>query len=204
MYPRSTSIAPPNRRSRLLFLFVLVATLMAAMLAAPLSTEAAPKLPQTAVACTGYEGLALGATFPVGAVFADNGVLMRTRPFQWSNGVWTNAGIAVVENGLAAGGAGQELEHNNINVQYRISPAPAAGIRLRFGEYGGNINVLVNGQFVNFNNMADINGAVIGGATVTVVNGFGNDSGVAWFIGEIHRFMIGGQEFYTDDVCIAN
>jgi hypothetical protein len=94
----------------------------------------------------------------------------------------------------------QEMIVNNILLKFDFG-GPVAGLALRFGEYGGNLNIDINGEFVNFENFADINGAVIGGVNVSVVNGLGNDQGTLTLLGTIESFAIGGQELFIDDVC---
>jgi hypothetical protein len=84
---------------------------------------------------------------------------------------------------------------------------------IRFGEYGGNLNIAINGDFRNFNNFADINMSSIGGVAVEVTGGLGNDTGLVLLDGVINRvtltppgldtggvtnFIIGGQELAID------
>ena len=79
---------------------------------------------------------------------------------------------------------------------------------LRFGEYGGNLNLRINNDFRNFRNFADVHGTTIGGVNVNVLSGGnGNDSGKIKFTGTIQdqgnwgHLAIGGQEFWIDDLC---
>ncbi len=152
--------------------------------------------------CIDYEMLALGKTFVVGDTFMDSGHWHTVRPFQWSDGKWTNSGRVQVTGNNQAGHVGQELTINNANVQLHL-PNPVEDITLHFGEYGGNLNIRINGDFRNFDDMQDINGAVIGGVSVTVTGGNGNDKGTLTLKGTIHEFMIGGQEFHIDHICIG-
>ncbi len=152
--------------------------------------------------CIDYEMLALGKMFNVGDTFMDSGYWHAVRPFQWSNGQWTNNGHVQVTGNNLAGHVGQELTVNNANVQLHL-PNPVEDMTLHFGEYGGNINIRINGDFRNFDNMQDINGAVIGGVSVSVTGGNGNDTGVLTLTGVISEFMIGGQEFFIDHICIG-
>ncbi|MEE8524447.1 MAG: hypothetical protein V3T72_10990, partial [Thermoanaerobaculia bacterium] len=72
-----------------------------------------------------------------------------------------------------------------------------------FGEFGGNLNIEINGDFQNFGDFADIDGMIIGGVQVAVTNGFGNDQGTLLLTGEIHSLAIGGQELVIDHVCFT-
>ncbi|NBC32834.1 MAG: hypothetical protein GVY13_09195 [Alphaproteobacteria bacterium] len=78
-------------------------------------------------------------------------------------------------------------------------------ISFKFGEFGGNLNMEVNGDFRNFANFQDVAGATIGGAGVAVTNGFGNDTGTVTLSGTaIDQFRIGGQELWLDDIEFGN
>jgi len=176
--------------------------LIALLLATAMQAFAAPMAASTAVQCTSFEDLALGTVYHVGDTFASNGLNFAVRQFVWADGTPTATGFVEVENGGRAGGAGQELEVNNSNLEVVLAAA-VDGLRFRFGEYGGNLNIAINGDFRNFANLADIDGLVIGGVNVSVLNGFGNDSGGVRAVGAINTFAVGGQEFYVDDLCIG-
>ena len=151
-------------------------------------------------ACINFESPALGASYNVGDAFTDSGATMTIGPFQWSNTNWTSGGHATIDDEGLAGGSGQDLTINNVNVGVGF-PATPNVVHLRFGEYGGNLNLEVNGDFQNFNNFADLNGTVIGGASVAVTNGFGNDQGTLMLTGEVHSLAVGGQELAVDEIC---
>lgn len=190
-------------RSRRIAL-VLGMALMALLLAHLSIGSAAAETPTLPTRCVNFQSLPGGAAMGVGTTFTDSGINMRTLSFQWDNGAWTNGGVAVVDALNAAGGTGLELNLNNITVAFSLGQQPASLIRLRFGEYGGNLNIKLNNDFRNFQNMQDIDGAVIGGVAVQVpTGGNGNDMGTLRLSGTIHSFSIGGQEFYIDDVCIT-
>ncbi|WP_264322338.1 SdrD B-like domain-containing protein [Zarconia navalis] len=73
-------------------------------------------------------------------------------------------------------------------------------LSLVFGEFGGNLNLEINGDFRNFEDFADIDGDTVGGVDVSVVNGFGDDQGTLQLSGDISSFSVGGQELWIDDV----
>ena len=150
--------------------------------------------------CVHFDPPPLGSTFNVGDTLAEAGVHLTFGPFQWGNGQWTSSGFAEIGSAGLAGGMGKELMVNNILVSFDFG-VPISSLSLRFGEYGGNLNIEINGDFRNFANFADINGATIGGSTVTVTNGLGNDTGTLEVSGTIGAFSIGGQELWIDDVC---
>ncbi len=150
--------------------------------------------------CVDFEGLSLGTQYHVPDRFIDSDVEMTVRAFQWSNGEWTTDGFTEVDDQGHAGGAGQEMWINNVNLDFDFC-CTVEGLTLKFGEYGGNLNIAVNGVFENFENFVDIDGANLGGVSVNVTGGLGNDTGILTLKGEIWSFALGGQELWIDDVC---
>lgn len=183
-------------KSRLLFSLILVLAVAACQPTTPVPEPTEP--PES---CIDFSDLTVGKEYTVGDSFVTSGVTVSVEPFIWSDGTPTSDGVAqVVADGLA-GGSGNEVWTNNVNLRFDFG-GPIDGLSLRFGEYGGNLNIEINGDFVNFEDMTDIDGAVIGGVTVSVPSGgFGGDMGVLVLTGTINSFSIGGQEFVIDDVC---
>jgi hypothetical protein len=150
--------------------------------------------------CVDFENLAAGTTFTVGNTFNASGYPVEVKQFQWANGVWTSSGYAQIQGGGNAGASGNEVMANNVNLAFDFL-GTITDLTVRFGEYGGNLNIEINGDFRNFANFADIHGTTIGGVGVSVVNGHGNDQGVLSFSGSIDSFAVGGQELWLDDLC---
>lgn len=155
----------------------------------------------TSAANVDFEDLTLGTMYAVGSSFTTGGVMVTNQTFTWSSGTPATSGFSQVENGGLAGGSGQEMEVNNVLLDFAI--APTTSLTMNFGEYGGNLNILVNGDFRNFGDFADINMMTIGGVDVAVTNGNGNDRGVLTLTGAITNFAIGGQELWIDDLTTA-
>jgi len=162
---------------------------------------------QPAAAVLDFEDLPLGQMYDLSMLtaapdnFTTGGRNVQLQPFQWVSGMWTSDGWAQVQNGGMAGGFGNEMATNNVNLRFGL-PAPLGFLRFQFGEYGGNINMDIDGTFLNFNNFIDVNGLVIGSALITVpVGGFGNDMGVLAVQGGFFSALtIGGQELWIDNV----
>ena len=169
-------------------------SLIIGVFASILATLAVP----SHAATLNFEDLVLGTIYSPGDSFTTNGVTVTAEDFTFSSGTTTNLGFTRVENGTLAGGSGQELNVNNILLSFDIGNVSA--LSFAFGEYGGNLNMRVNGIFQNFENFSQLNGAMIGGALVSVVNGLGNDQGSISLTGPISSFAVGGQEFYMDDL----
>lgn len=129
--------------------------------------------------------------------------------FVWADGTSTDKGFAQVDNGGRAGGTGNEVQINNINLSFGANMGQVLRrIKFSFGEYGGNLNIIINGQLINFSNFKEIHGQLIGGVRVNVISGGdGNDTGEIEFYGTIKdqrwwgHISIGGQELWIDDFC---
>ncbi len=88
---------------------------------------------------------------------------------------------------------------NNANLAFQF-PVPPKSLRVRFGEYGGNLNLKLNGEIKNFENFADIDGTTLGGVQVTVVNGHAANTGILRLNGTINSLILGGQALYIDNI----
>jgi hypothetical protein len=160
--------------------------------------ESAPALPP-GTRCVDFDHQAPGATFPVGGSFTDNGVKLAVQRFQWETSAWATIGKASIET--AKQGGGNVLRCDNVNVSFAFGAA--SGLDLKFVERGGNLNLTVNRDFRNVANLSDLNGATVGGASVTVTGGSGDGIGTLSLRGAIDSFAIGGQGLWIDDVCAA-
>jgi len=148
-----------------------------------------------------FEDLVLGTEYHVGDTFTTAGVPITGEAFWPSVGDPVAGGFArVVDDGMADG-AGNELAVNNINLSFDFG-GPIAGLSLQYGEYGGNLNININGDFVNFGNFTDIDNTTIGGTAIFTQDSgaAGNSSGALFVIGTIDSFAIGGQELWIDNM----
>ena len=155
--------------------------------------------------CIDFEDMPAAGVYGVGATFtADNTGLQAQftgEPFTWSGGGITAAGQTSVDHSNHAGHLGQDMMVNNILVDIDFG-ATVDGVVMNFGEFGGNLNLEINGDFRNFNDFQDVNGLNIGGVNVNVVGGgFGNDVGRLAMSGPISSLKVGGQELWIDHVC---
>ncbi|MBN2243975.1 MAG: hypothetical protein JW793_14910 [Acidobacteria bacterium] len=146
-----------------------------------------------------FESLSPTATYSVGQAFAEGGTVVSMEPFVWSNGTPTSAGQASVDTDEYSGGVGQDMHANNITLSFDFT-CPLEGLTFLFGEYGGNLNITINGDFRNFGNFNELHGVTVGGVTVSVVNGGGNDTGKATLTGTVNSFSVGGQELWVDNI----
>lgn len=150
--------------------------------------------------CSEFEDVTLGDQYSVGDIFMSFFATISVEEFEFGNGTTTNGGSITVVSEGRAGDSGNELQVNNANGSFAY-PEPVHGLSLLFGEYGGNMNLEINGDFVNFDLMSQLDGTTVGNVAITVVGGLGNDTGTASFEGEIISFAVGGQELFIDKVC---
>ncbi|UCD73772.1 MAG: hypothetical protein JSV91_08220 [Phycisphaerales bacterium] len=151
-----------------------------------------------------FESLPLGSVLHVGDAWVESGVEIRGCSFFWYPSGWTGDGWAEIGNDGLAGGSGHEAGWiNNINLDFDFG-GPQTYVSFLFGEYGGNLNIEINGYFHNFENMGNIDATTIGGVAVAVTDYtggyYGQGTGFVELTGTINMFRIGGQEFALDNV----
>src|SRR5688572_22065651 len=121
-----------------------------------------------------------------------------------ANAAGSTTNFARVSTGGMAGGSGNELTVNNVNVAFDFNDVPFTNaIALQFGEYGGNVNLEINGDQRNVPDFSALDGMTVGGATVEVVAGPPGAARGSLFVlspGAITSFSIGGQELFIDNI----
>ena len=152
--------------------------------------------------CIEFEDVFLATIFAVGDIFASNGHELLVEDFDWLPSGSTTSGIAEIQDQGLAGGSGQDYWTNNTRVRWRYDP-PAAHVAMRFGEYGGNVNLQINGDSANVEDFVDITATTLGGVVVNASGpgASGQGTGSIELEGTVQDLAIGGQEFVLDDVC---
>lgn len=136
------------------------------------------------------------------AIFTSNGIVVSVQDFMFTGGGGTfNLGQVDLAPAL---NASQTMRTNNINLGFdfgAIGFVPAR-VQFEFLDLGGSENLSVNGSTV-FAGDISAAPATLGGATVTVSTtpAPGGKKGIVTLSGAISRFMVGGQEFWIDNVC---
>lgn len=157
--------------------------------------------------CVGFDDVAAGTTYNVGAVAATSGTTVNVEQFFWSSGTVTTNGTARIDAVNHAGGTLNAMRANNVNL--RFTPGQGATrVTIRFADLGGNENLMVNGSTANIGKIVDLNNTSLGGVQVSVnavLGGPGaqpnNWYGTLKLTGSVTSFSIGGQELWIDDVC---
>lgn len=149
-----------------------------------------------------FDELTPGNQYRVGDQFSEFGVDVTMEPFFRGDGQSVDSGQATVVNSSQPGDSGLELATDNINLHF-APPTPYSDVRINFVAFGGNINLRVNGELLNVQSAASLEGT-IGGVKVTVT--FAADSQQRGIIEltqdtqPIASFALGGQEFRVDTV----
>jgi hypothetical protein len=171
---------------------------------APLATTAPAPQP-TPIPCITFDagGPPLNTVFTVGQSYFFPGwpAKLSVWPLQNPASPPANGFVKIAATNLA-GGSGHEAQVNNATLRFDMTTT-VKSVKLLFGEYGGHLNVAVNGQMTLVKNFADVDGTMLGGVLLKVINGFGNDQGVLYLDGPTNDFAVGGQELWIDDVCAA-
>lgn len=146
-----------------------------------------------------FEDLAPHVPYYHHDVFFSHGLRFEVAPFQWTSGTFFAGGKVFADTAGAACGTGQDLLTNNANVKISFREAIVDNVYWTFGEYGGNINLVINGDFRNVQNYRDLDGMIVGGVLVNILwGGYGNDCGCIALQGPVKKLAIGGQEHWID------
>jgi hypothetical protein len=170
-------------------------TLTTVLSAAALATAAAAEAPS-------WDDQVVGDTFFIGMSTVSDGVFVGFDCFEWTPPAGSTCnGHAVVDDRNLACGFNYDLNLNNINAVMDFAGTIGAqtDLRVLYGEYGGNINLSINGDFANAEDFLDLDGAPLGGTIVHVYpNAPGDPCGVLLFEGVTEKLAIGGQELWID------
>jgi len=151
-----------------------------------------------------FEDQTLGATFDVGDTMTSGAATHTFTDFYFPGATCSDpfaGGVATIGNGLFACTDGREIQLNNINDQIDFG-GPVDRLLLAFGEYGGNVNLEINGDCRNADDFSDLSNQFIGGVYVGVeeFGDPGQSCGAIYAVGTIDDFRIGGQELWIDNV----
>jgi len=153
--------------------------------------------------CLRFSDLALDTVYHVGDTFTTSGKQVKVERFQWGGGAWTDEGRARVDGRHYARGSGRDMNAGNVNLKF-LFDYPISKLSLKFAEFGGNVNLRINGDHRNTSDFIDLHGSTVGGVLVdvqAVQEGGHNWYGSMTLTGTIDDVAIGGQELWLDDVC---
>jgi len=143
-----------------------------------------------------FEDMTFGATYNVGGSFTTSGVVVTAGEFFLLPSGSITTGYARVENGSQAGGAGNGILTNNINLSFDFG-LPCDGLALQYGVTGGgNINLEINGSLANVVDFASLPSSLGGTSVFTTPS----NPGALVVMGTVNSFKIGGQELCIDNI----
>lgn len=157
-----------------------------------------------APACVTFEGVPnVGSevTYAVGERFEEGGATVSLSAFTLRDGSSYQDGSAYADFGLVAGGSGQALWTGSVLASFDFGGA-VGGVTLRFADYGGSENLLLNGQLFNLSALDELpasSGTV--SLSVSGAGASGQGAGELTVQGALTDFGVGGQAFAIDDVC---
>jgi hypothetical protein len=159
------------------------------------------------LARSAFEDQTLGASFEVDDSFTSGAATHTFADFYSPDATCSTPfsdGVATIGNGQLACTDGKELQLNNINDRIDFG-GPVDRLLLAFGEYGGNVNLQINGECRNVANFSDVSNQLVGGVHVRVeeFGDPGQSCGALYAEGTIEEFVIGGQELWIDNVRVC-
>jgi hypothetical protein len=135
-------------------------------------------------------------------IFTSDGIVVSVHDFMFTGGGGT-FNVAQVDLAPALN-ASQTMRTNNITLGFDFGAVGFLPTRVQFEflDLGGSEDLSVNGSTI-FAGDISAAPATLGGATVTVSTtpAPGGKKGTVTLSGAIDRFMVGGQEFWIDNVC---
>ena len=135
-------------------------------------------------------------------IFVSNGIVVSVHDFAFAGGGGT-FNYAQIEP-MPASTAGQALRLNNIGIGFDFGAVGFVTTRLQFEflDQGGTENLAVNGSAVFAGDISAVP-TTLGGVTISVTTTPipGGQKGVVTLVGAITNFMVGGQEFWIDNIC---
>lgn len=181
---------------------------MRALVAATIGLFAAGS---AAAQCVNFDDLVNGTQYACcGVQFTSDGVDLTTEPFTYSGGNQTMGGRVYVRNVplLPGGSPPLMIWPGNLNVRFDMTDfeaalggAPVRRLTLAYGDFGGNVNLRVNGS-AGFLNLAGFRSlppsSVVNGVRILRSTNQLQLIGVA---GPLTDVAIGGQELAIDRVC---
>ncbi|HWN83022.1 MAG TPA: FlgD immunoglobulin-like domain containing protein, partial [Candidatus Udaeobacter sp.] len=150
-----------------------------------------------------FQDQTLGTTYGVGDAFTSGAATYRVEPFFAPGPTCTGlvAGGVRIQNGGLACSNGNELEIHDANVGIDFGTTVDRMV-LSYGEYGGNVNLTINGDCRNVDNFNILNATDVGDVRV-IVGDFdqsGNSCGMMYLVGPIEQLRIGGHDLLIDNL----
>ncbi|MBI3175689.1 MAG: hypothetical protein HYZ25_18360 [Chloroflexi bacterium] len=179
---------------------------LTAIYLAACTTTPSPSTPSPMGDTINFDDLSPNTVYHVNDTFTSVNATLSVLPFYWRDKTSHNDGSATVIVAEKAGGTGNEIMLNNVNLGFDVGSLEC--ITLRFFKSGGNVNLVINQDKGNFDEFQDTN---VGGVDVSVAyDSNTNYKGTITLRGKFEKFVfqekwsisfaIGGQELWLDDI----
>lgn len=113
--------------------------------------------------------------------------------------------VAYIDTASILSGAGQNIRTNNINLEFDFSSLnfTVSGVQFDFLDEGGIENISINGSPIYAGDLASVT-SPMGGVTISVYTSAiqGHNKGSVILSGAVQTLIIGGQEFWLDNICV--
>jgi FlgD Ig-like domain len=160
-----------------------------------------------------HESLTLGKTWdgssvsPGDWIFNENGIDVTIHELDWGTG-GLGFNFCRVETPIVVDfGYNHVMNLNNVCNRYHINSLaiPVASVTFEYLDLGGTENLQVNGATLFVGNLPSFPNNVAPGVTMIVNTfpvGIGGERAVVELYGDVQDLLVGGQEFYIDDICV--
>ena len=151
------------------------------------------------------DGMAWGSSYgdsPGDIIFSEDGINVVLEVFDHGSGTIFN--MVSVGPPWCPIGDGNALHLNNICVNYELAPfLPIRSASFEFCKGGGMENLAINGM-TYVGNLEEIPANFFPNAEVylSTTTGPGYIYGTVTLVGDFQHLMVGGQEFYLDNLCV--
>ncbi len=154
--------------------------------------------------CLEFEGLADSEVYSVEEFdfFEEGEVLFLTGPFFADPETLITTGTVSVSTLNRANFEGQELHFQN-SVVTMLGAACMDNLSFFFGDYGAEVNLVLNGERAIVDSLSELDGTQLGGVTISVniLSAPGGEVGRLSVSGSVSGMEIGGADFYLDHIC---
>ena len=154
-------------------------------------------------------GICWGSSYgntPGDLAFSEDGIPVTLDEFHI--GTYTGFGAACIVPTFCAMGPPQMLNLNNISAVYQIHALGIAtsAVTFEYIDQGGDENLQINGEtWYEVPSFMSLNGVMVATGVLCTVTPLSCDSGERGLVtltGDVQRLLVGGQEFYVDEVCV--
>lgn len=179
---------------RLLSITVLVSLSLSACRVLPAETTPSPP---DMCGMNFFEDLTPGTQYPVNTIFSSQAQKFKVNEYVTASGTPIATEYANVEEHY--GDMGVFIK--NIDLEFQLVN-PVTDMRIYIGDYSSEAKITINGEAVYFSQPPDIDGTVIGGVPVSVID-LGDSSWQINLKDVVSSFSLGGPEVWLGDICFG-